>query len=157
MRIRNAIAGLAVAATTIVGVAQTADAGRPKLDQYGNGTWTTEGAGATFEGETSGSPFSGATTGYIVPDDGTDPPWSGCEPGSGSMTTTADGKTVTIELWGSICTAVAPSGRLVFIGWYRVTHYDAKKGHRVADGVGGFDVHTAADGSAQWMLSGDLY
>ena len=73
------------------------------------------------------------------------------------MTTTTEGKTITIELWGNICTAVHPDGRLVFIGWYRVTHFDAAKGHRVADGVGGFDLRSFADGTLQWMLSGDLY
>ena len=157
MRIRTLIASLAVATATVAGVAQTADAARPKVNQFGTGTWTTDGAGATFTGETSGAPLSGTTTGFIDPNDGTNPPWPGCEPGSGSMTTTADGKTVTIELWGDICTAVHPDGRLVFIGWYRVTHYDAKKGNRVADGVGGIDLRSFGDGTIQWMLSGDLY
>jgi hypothetical protein len=158
MRIRSLIASLTLATAALIGVAAPADAGsKPKLEQYGRGTWTTEGAGATFTGDSLGNPFPGATTGWIAPDDGTNPPWPGCEPGSGEMTTTsADGKTLTIELWGNICTAVHPDGRLIFKGWYTVTHFDGK-GHRVADGVGGLDVHTFGDGTAQWMLAGDLY
>ena len=157
MRIRTIIASLSLGAAALVGIAQPAGAAKPGLEQYGRGTWTTEGAGATFAGETSGLPVAGATTGYIGPNDGTNPPWPGCEPGSGSMTTTNDGKTLTIEVWGDICTAVHPDARLVFIGWYRVTHFDGAKGRRVADGVGGIDFRSFADGTIQWMLSGNLY
>ena len=157
MRIRTIIASLSVAAVAVLGVAEPAHAGKPRVEQVGRGTWTTEGAGATFTGETSGLPLTGTTTGFIGPNDGTNPPWPGCEPGSGAMTTTTDGQTLTIELWGNICTAVHPDARLVFIGWYRVTHFDAAKGRRVADGVGGIDVRSFGDGTIQWMLSGQLY
>ena len=156
MRIRTIIATLSVAAAALVGVSEPAHAAKPVLQQIGRGTWTTDGAGATFNGETAGVPVAGTTTGFIAPDDGSNPPWPGCEPGSGSITTTANNQSLTLELWGSICTAVHPDARLVFIGWYRVTHFDAK-GRRVADGVGGIDVRSFADGTIQWMMSGDLY
>ena len=157
MRIKTIIASLSIATAALVGIAGPADAGKPGVEQVGRGTWTTDGAGATFTGETSGVPVAGTTTGYISPNDGTNPPWPGCEPGSGSMTTTNNGKTLTVELWGDICTAVHPDGRLVFNGWYRVTHFDAAKGRRVADGVGGIDVRSFGDGTIQWMLAGELY
>jgi hypothetical protein len=157
MRIRTIIATLSVAAAAFVGVGEPAHAAKPGLQQIGRGTWTTDGAGASFTGETAGVPVAGTTTGFVGPDDGSNPPWPGCEPGSGSMTTTDNGKSLTVELWGNICTAVHPDARLVFIGWYRVTHFDAAKGRRVADGVGGIDVRSFGDGTIQWMMSGDLY
>src|SRR5262245_54670992 len=110
MRIRTIIASLSIAAATAVGLAEPAHAVKPQVDLVGRGTWATDGAGATFTGESSGLPLVGTTTGFIAPDDGTNPPWPGCEPGSGSITTTADGKTLTLELWGDICTAVHPDG-----------------------------------------------
>ena len=157
MRIRTIIASLSIAAATFVGVADSAQAAKPRVEQIGTGTWTTDGAGATFTGESSGVPVTGTTTGFIGPNDGSNPPWPGCEPGSGSMTITSDTATFSVELWGDICTAVHPDARLVFIGWYRVTHFDAAKGRRVADGVGGLDVRSFADGTLQWMFSGALY
>ena len=158
MRIRTIISSLAVATAALVAVAEPADAApKPKLSIYGDGTWTTDGVGAQVSGETLGTPFNGTTTGWIAPNDGSNPPWAGCEPGSGELTTTsADGRTLTLELWGDICTAVSPAGRLTFKGWYTVTHFDGKGG-RVADGVGGLDVRTLADGTSQWMIDGQLY
>ena len=157
MRTRLALAALAVAATTVVGIAAPAHAAKPIVDQFGRGTWTTVTSGATFTGETTGAPFAGATVGSIAPDDGTNPPWPGCEPGSGTVTTTtADGRTITLTLFGDICTAVHPAGRLIFQGWYDVTQFDGK-GRRVADGRGSAEVRTYADGTAEWYLDGQLY
>ena len=158
MRTRSLLAGLSIAAATLIGAAAPADAApKPKLDVYGRGTWTTEGSGATLAGDSQGKPFSGSTSGWIAPDDGTNPPWGGCEPGSGELTTVApDGRSVSVELWGSICTAVAPAGRLTFKGWYTVVQFDGK-GARVADGVGAADLQTFADGTAQWATWGQLY
>jgi hypothetical protein len=162
MRTRSLIAGLVAGLTlstaAVAGIAEPAHAAaKPKLDQYGHGTWTTDGAGATLAGESVGNPFGGDLTGWIGPDDGTDPAWGGCEPGSGELTTTsADGKSLSVRLWGSICTAVAPAGRLTFKGWYTVVHFDGK-GNRVADGVGAADAQTFADGTSQWSTWGDLY
>jgi hypothetical protein len=65
----------------------------------------------------------------------------------------ADGRTLTLELWGDICTAVSPAGRLTFKGRYTVAHFDGK-GRRVADGVGGLDVQRFADATAT-LFSGD--
>ena len=158
MRTRSLIASLSLATAALAGIAEPAHAAaKPKLDLFGHGTWATDGAGATVTGDSSGNPFAGVTTGWVAPDDGTNPPWGGCEPGSGELTTvSADGKTVTVELWGSICTAVAPAGRLTFKGWYTVVHFDGK-GNRVADGVGAADLQTFADGTSQWSTWGDLY
>ena len=84
MRIRSLLAGLSLATATLVGLAEPVHAtAKPKLDLYGRGTWTTDGAGATVTGNSDGNPVAGATPGWIGPDDGTNPPWSGCEPGSG--------------------------------------------------------------------------
>lgn len=156
----NARSILAVALATVVVLAALtgpATAKKYGVSQAGHGTWSHATAGVTFAGDTTGAPFDGATVGSVEADDGTLPPWPGCESASGTMTTTGDGRTLTFRLWGDLCRAVSPAGYLVFRGWYQVVDYSGGKGRRVADGVGGLGMEFLADGYAQWMPQGDLY
>lgn len=156
MRTKMMLAML-LAATLLVFVAGPAGAKKPIIEQAGHGTWAPAISGVTFTGTTTGRPLSGDTDGEIAPTDGTLPPWGGCEPGSGTITTTSEGETLTLALTGDLCRAVAPAGYLVFIGWYDVVGYTGAKGKRVPDGRGGVDLRVLADGSAHWLVQGDLY
>lgn len=157
MRIKTMFAMLLVAAI-VTGAAGPASAKRPIVEQVGRGTWATAttGEGVTFTGTTTGLPMDGDTEGSLGPADGTLPPWPGCEPGTGTITTTSGRETLTVALTGNLCRSVSPAGYLVFIGWYDVVSYTGR-GNRVADGRGSVDLRVLTDGSAQWMLLGDLY
>lgn len=158
MRTRTTTMALVATVLLLGTLAGPAAARKYGVEQAGRGTWTHIEAGVAFVGTTTGSPFDGTTTGEVAADDGSLPPWPGCEAGSGTMTTVAeDGRRLTLRFWGDLCRAVSPSGYLVFRGWYEVTEYTGGKGRRVADGVGGLGMEFLADGYAQWMPMGDLY
>jgi hypothetical protein len=157
MRVHRMLGGVLAAVVAVVVVAGPASAAKPRVEQIGRGPWTATASGATFTGETTGTPLDGATVGSVAVDDGTMPPWPGCEPGSGSITTSNGNRTFTVTFSGNLCWSVAPTGHLVLIGWYDVTEFTGAKGKRIADGRGSIDLRVLADGTAQWMLSGDLY
>lgn len=150
---------IALAAITMLVALFTgpAAAKRPGVEQIGRGTWATADPGLTFSGTTEGLPFSGATVGSITPDDGQMPPWGGCVPGSGTATTESGSLRLTLVFTGKICSIVAPTGHIHFLGWYDVVEYTGAKGKRVADGRGSIDFRSLTDGTIQWMIDGDLY
>lgn len=157
MKTRSILTVALAAVIVVAALAGPAAAKKYGVSQAGRGTWSHATAGVTFSGATTGAPFDGATVGSVEADDGTLPPWPGCEPASGTMTTTSEDSTLTLRLWGNLCRAVSPAGYLVFRGWYQVVDYSGAKGRRVADGVGGLGMEFLADGYAQWMPQGDLY
>jgi hypothetical protein len=135
-----------------------AAARRPAVEQIGRGTWATADPGLTFSGTTEGLPFSGDTVGSITPDDGQmPPPMGGCVPGSGTATTESGSLRLTLAFSGKMCSMVAPTGHIVFLGWYDVVEYSGAKGKRVASGRGSVDIRSFTDGTIQWMIDGDLY
>lgn len=128
-----------------------------ELQQIGTGTWTAIDGGRAFTGTSAGHPVEGTTTGEITVEDGTLPPWPGCEPATGTISTTDGGVTVVLSVWGKLCHGVPLTADLVFLGWYDVVSYDGAKGRRVADGRGSLDIRSFSDGTLQWMITGDLY
>jgi hypothetical protein len=157
MRKHRIITALAATACAAALTAPPAGAARDAVEQVGNGTWTQTDATVTYTGTTTGRPFDGITVGTIEPVDGTLPPWGGCEPGRGTLATSSEKVALTATLTGQICRAVAPTGYLVFIGWYDVTDFSrGPQNKNRADGRGGIDVRALADGSATWIMQGDL-
>ena len=159
MRTRTLLVALVVGLLAVALVAPASAGRRDAVSQYGHGTWTVAGDGFDVAGATEGAPVAGPSTGHVRPGDGTMPPWGGCEPGSGTFTTSTNRSTLTVRFWGDFCRAVAPAGYVVFKGWYDVTEYTGGKGKkgRTAEGRGGMDLYLFADGSSQWSFSGDLY
>jgi hypothetical protein len=153
---RTLITGL-VAVALILAFAGPAAAKKYGVEQSGRGSWDHIAGGVSFTGTTIGSPVEGETVGTIATLDGTLPPWPGCEDATGTMTTTDGRTTLVVEIRGSLCLAVAPSGYLVFRGWYDVVEYTGARGRRVADGTGSLSMEFLADGYGQWMAIGDLY
>lgn len=158
MRIRTLLVSLVVGLMAVALVAPASAGKRDTVSQYGHGTWSVAGDGFDVTGTTNGSPVAGPSTGHVRPDDGTMPAWGGCEPGSGTFTTTTNRSTLVVTFSGDFCRAVAPAGYVVFKGWYDVVEYTGgKKKGRTAEGRGAMDLYLLADGSSQWSFSGDLY
>lgn len=157
MHIRMIIITALATVSFITAVAGPAAAQKYGVEQVGRGSWEHMTGGVSFSGTTTGRPVEGTTVGNVATNDGTLPPWPGCEDASGTITTTDGRRTLVVGVRGTLCRAVSPAGYLVFRGWYDVLDYSGSRGKRIADGTGGLSMEFLADGSGQWMLGGDLY
>ncbi len=157
MRTRTLLTLALTVVLLVAALAGPAAARKSDVSLIGRGTWTALEDGRAFQGPSTGTPLEGTTSGTFTAVDGALPPWPGCTPGEGTVTTTDGTHTLVLRIWGDLCQAVHPAADLVLIGWYDVVSYDGARGRRVPDGRGSIDIRSFDDGTLQWMITGQLY